>query len=378
MFKRRAKIMGRGLLRLICFSIGVLYLVFLCLVNFDKSRSNIGLNIKGVSYGTLADAKNNPNVLYIELKEGYKCTYTKNSDGKYVLSLDYGYSTKKDYDGIKLHLFIDKIEHKLSESDKAIYDNSSDADKQKIDNALETNIRINFVSKIIRDFGQNVSHHSSRVTINNKYYSFVSEKGKDSPTQIDPIYNSALDKDDYAYESIDPKKGYACTIILGSITDLMGEESTILGNSTITFDGYLETSLDYEKMGVNNSIFKINPKALLEIIIREIKLMEVWVIVLILVAFSSVWALPSMFKLTFEAAKDGFETLRREGLGRIVSVTETTYSSGRKEYSYSYEHEGLGVASVLVILFSPIIASVLAILKSVLTIFTDIYYFFVE
>ena len=74
MFKRRAKIMGRGLLRLICFSIGVLYLVFLCLVNFDKSRSNIDLNIKGVSYGTIADAKNNPNVLYIELKEGYSCT----------------------------------------------------------------------------------------------------------------------------------------------------------------------------------------------------------------------------------------------------------------------------------------------------------------
>lgn len=378
MGKKRVKLIGRGLLRLICLAIGVLYLVFLCLMNFDKSRSNIDLNITGVEYGTLIDAKNNPNVLFIELKEGYDCTYRKNAEGKYELTLNYGYSTKKDYDGIKLHLFMDKIEHKFSELDQAIYDNSSDEDKQKIDNALKENLRINFVSNIKRDFGQNASHYSSRITINDDYYSFVSENGEDAPTQLDPIHNSGLEKDDYAYETINPEEGYACTIILGSVTELFNEESTVLGNSTITFDGYIETSLDYDKIGVSNSIFKVNPKGLVNIIIRELKLMEVWVIVLILIGFSSIWALPSMFKLTFEAAKDGFETLRREGLGRIISVTETTYSSGKKEYSYSYENEGLGVASVLVIIFSPIIASILAIFKSMITIFADVYLFFVN
>ena len=157
----------------------------------------------------------------------------------------------------------------------------------------------------------------------------------------------------------------------------MLEEETVIGNSSVIIDGYLETSLDYDKMGIKYSILDANPKSLTQIIIREVKEMNIFIIILIILIGTSVWAIPGVVVDIFKMSRDGFHTLKTEGLGRVVSITVTKYRDGSEDYSPNYENDGLFIASVFIFCMIPF-APVFAIIKSTLSIFTDIWFFIFE
>ncbi|MBQ8873330.1 MAG: hypothetical protein IJ032_05200, partial [Clostridia bacterium] len=147
------------------------------------------------------------------------------------------------------------------------------------------------------------------------------------------------------------------------------------GNSNIVFDGYLETSIDYKALGIDYSIFDTNTEVLIDVLVREIKELGVLTIVLVLLIFSSLWAIPSTIKDLCDMAKAGFDTLKREGLGNAVRKWYVI-NGGQKEYvSTDYENDGLFTASVILVLLIPF-SPAFAIIKSVVTIFTDAYCFF--
>ena len=377
MLKRRALIIGRFFARLIGLGAAIVFIIFLCLVNYDDSISRHNIELNDVKYGTINDAKLHPNTLYIETKPGYSCTYKKNDDGKIVLELDFGYATIKDPDGIKLHFYMDNIYHTKSEFETVFYNDATDEEKIKIDNAIENDLRVNFVSKIVIDYGYYNESSPTRITINDKHYSFVTKEGEIRPAQVDPIHSEKLDDDDYGYDSVNPKEGYLCTIALGARTDLMLEEETVIGNSSVIIDGYLETSLDYDKMGIKYSILDANPNSLTQIIIREVKEMNIFIIILIILIGTSVWAIPGVVVDIFKMSRDGFHTLKTEGLGRVVSITVTKDRDGSEDYSPNYENDGLFIASVFIFCMIPF-APAFAIIKSTLSIFTDIWFFIFE
>ena len=371
----RLRIIGRFFARIIGLTIGIIFLAYLALLNYDESISHIDLGVTSVKKGTIADARANPGVLYVETLPGYSCAGSVDNDGKVTLTLNYGYSTEKAFDGIKLHLFVDDIVHEKSEFEKLIYNNATAEQKATIDKALLNSLRINFTSKIIRDFGYNASHYPSRMMVNGKYYSFTTEDGKEVPAQVTNIYSESLNDVDKAYEVIKASEGYLLTLTLGATSDIMTEETSVLGNSNIVFDGYLETSIDYKALGIDYSIFDTNTEVLIDVLVREIKQLGVLTIVLVLLIFSSLWAIPSTIKDFWDMAKDGFDTLKREGLGRAVRKWYVI-NGGQKEYvSTDYENDGLFTASVILVLLIPF-SPAFAIIKSVVTIFTDAYCFF--
>ena len=115
MGKRRVQILLRILYRILGAALGLAMLCVIGLSHYDKSMSHVPLEFNDVRYGTLSDAMDNPDILFVEVKEGYKCSMRKNDDGKIVLSLDYGYATIKDYQGIKLHFYKTEIKHQKSD-----------------------------------------------------------------------------------------------------------------------------------------------------------------------------------------------------------------------------------------------------------------------
>lgn len=378
MTKRRLQILLRAFLRLIGVAFTCLIFIYLALYNFDRPTSHIPFDIKEVKYGTANDARLNPDVLYIELKPGYSCSYSWTEDGKIKLVLDYGYATEKEYDGIKLHFYKKEIIHQKSEFEEILYKDLAEDEKLKVDNLIKSEVRINFVSKISRDFGSYPTHHPSRIMINNMHYSFVTTDGKDAYMQQDAIYNEAVTKTELAYQTINPKDGFLCTITLGAVSEIMNEETSVLGNSTLILDGFLETSLDYQKAGIKYSIFDANPKSLVNIVVRELKNIGIWAIIISILVISSLWAWPGVAKALFMIVKDGFNTLKTEGMGELLYITVKTYRDGSKSYEHTYENSGLFGGMVLLLILLPFVTPICGVIKSFITIFTDIFFFFYE
>lgn len=381
MGKRRVQILLRILYRILGAALGFVMLCVIGLADYDKSMSHVPLEFNDVRYGTLSDAMANPDILFVEVKEGYKCSMRKNEDGKIVLSLDYGYATQKDYQGIKLHFYKTEIEHQKSDFEKELYQDLTLEEQAKVDNMMENKVRINFVSKIIRDLGHN-SDYGSTITINNQYYSFVSEEGKEYPAQTSSFEDSSPGDSDYAYEYLDTNNGYACSIILGAPSDTIGFSDSFLGNCTLIFDGYLETSLDYEGAGINYSLFNSSVTIWENLIVKQLQSYHIIQIIIILLIASSVWSWPGVFRAIINLAQEGFDTLKEEGLGEIVYITKTTYvnyyGSRKVDYEYGYKNDGVFLGSIIMFILALPLTPICGTIKSVVTIFTDIFFFFYE